>query len=64
MYRLTLKTRAYGRLDKETGKIERFEAEQRFDCETVQQLTGLLEFMIATSEDELDLRIARRESDD
>ena len=64
MYRLTVKSMAYGRYDKETGTINKLEAEQRFDCESLQQLTGLLEFMIATSENELDLRIARREDDD
>ena len=64
MYRLTLKQTALGRYDKETGKLERYETEKQFDCETVQQLTGLLEFMIATSEDALDLRIARRGADD
>ena len=64
MYRLTIKTMAYGRYDKETGTINKLEAEQNFDCESLQQLTGLLEFMIATSEDMLDLRIARRDGDE
>ena len=64
MYRLTVKSMAYGRYDKETGTINKLEAEQHFNCESLQQLTGLLEFMIATSENELDLRIARREDDD
>ena len=64
MYRLTLKSTAIGRYDTETGHLDRYEAEQRFDCESLNQLCGLLEFMIATSENELDLTIARREDDD
>ena len=64
MYRLTLKSMAYGTYDKETGRIEKYEAEKRFDCATVQQLTGMLEFMIATSENELELTIARREDNE
>ena len=64
MYRLTVKSMAYGRYDKETGTINKLEAEKHFNCETLGQLTGLLEFMISTSENELDLTIARREDDD
>ena len=64
MYRLTLKSTAIGRYDKETGRLDRYEAERRFDCETLNQLCGLLELMTATSENELDLSIVRREDDD
>lgn len=64
MYRLTLNSKAYGKFDDERRRYETYDAETTFDCQTVQQLTGLLEFMIATSTNVLDLRISRREDDD
>ena len=64
MYRLTLKVKAFGKFDDETGRYEKYDADQRFDCQTLQQLTGLLEFMVQTSDDQLDLTICRREDRD
>ena len=64
MYRLTLKNTALGRFNEETQRIDRYEAEQNFDCESLQQLTGLVEFMVATSDDVLDLKISRRDEKD
>ena len=64
MYRLTLKCKAFGGFNKETERIDTYDAMQHFDCDTVQQLTGLLEFMIETSDDVLELRIVRRERDE
>ena len=64
MYRLTLKNTALGRFNDETQRIDRYEAEQNFDCESLQQLTGLVEFMVATSYDVLDLKISRRDEKD
>ena len=62
MFRLTLKNEALVWND-EKSTYDRLKMSQRFDCENLQQLTGLLEFMVQTSEDELDLTIARREDD-
>ena len=64
MYRLTLKNTALGRFNDETQRIDRYEAEQNFDCDSLQQLTGLEEFMVATSYDVLDLKISRRDERD
>ena len=61
---MTLKNTAVGRYDQETGHLDKYEARQYFDCETLNQLCGLLEFMIATSETELDMTIARRDEKD
>ena len=64
MYRLTLKTRAFGKFDEETKRYEKYDAEQHFDCNTLQQLTGLVEFMVSTSNDILELTISRMEETD
>ena len=63
MYRLTIKDRKpYWSDGSSTYDI--IETEHYYCCDTLQQLMGLLEFMVATSEKELDCTIARRESDD
>jgi len=63
-YRLTLKTKAFGKYDEETKHLETFKADQRFECGSLDQLVGLLQFMVEASENELDLTIARWEGKD
>ena len=63
IYRLTLKgKKLYWPEDSST--YETIETEQHFDCGSVDQLVGLLQFMVATSDKELDIVIARRDDTD
>ena len=64
MFRLTLKTTAFGDFNEETKLFEKHNATQSFDCSTLQQLSGLLEFMVATCSDVLELTISRMEETD
>ena len=62
-YKLTLKTRTLGEYSTEANRYNVYDATTTFDCESVQQLTGLLEFMVSTSRSDLDLTISREEAE-
>ena len=64
MYRLQLKNVALGNYNEETKRYERIETSQVFNCESLPQLTGLIEFMAKTSRDELEITISRMEDND
>lgn len=63
MYRLRLKSTAYGSYNEEKQKLDTYSTESRFDCGSLDQLMGLLQFMVATSDKELQLTISRMEED-
>ena len=62
MFRLTLYNEALS-WNEENKNYDKLKTYQRFDCGTLQQLTGLVEFMVATSSDQLELTISRMEDD-
>jgi len=62
-YTLTIKKKTFGRYNEKTERYDITTVETPFKCESLDQLVGLLQFMVATSEDELDLTIARMEDD-
>jgi len=63
-YKLTLKKSTLGTFNEKTQRYNRITVDTPFMCESLDQLVGLLQFMVATSENELDLTIARWEEDD
>ena len=64
MFKLTIKKTTLGSFNEETQRYNRITSETSFLCESLDQLVGLLQFMVATSEDELNLTISRREDND
>ena len=63
MYRLTIKDKKLHWRD-DSSTYDTIETEHHYDCGSIDQLIGLLQFMVATSEKELDCVIARREEDE
>ena len=63
-YKLTLKKKVYGIYNEDTRKYDVTYADIQFNCDTADQLVGLLEFMVNTSDDALDLTIGRRDDDE
>ena len=60
MYRLTVRDKKLHWLD-DSSTYNTIETEHHYNCESIEQLTGLLQFMVATSDNELDCTIARKE---
>ena len=64
MYRLTINDQAFGDYNEATQRYNTYAVKRRFTCESVQQLMGLIEFMVVASDNELDLTIGYMEDDD
>lgn len=58
MYRLILKNKALHYVE-ESGRYEYVDTEYRFECESLEQLVGLLQFMVLTSDKPLDFSISK-----
>lgn len=61
MYRLTIKGK---KLQWHESTYDTINTENHYNCDTIMQLMGLLEFLVQTSENEIDCTIARKEDDD
>ena len=64
MYKLILKNTVFTGFNEKTKQFTSKSADTDFRCKSIDQLIGLLQFMVATCEEELDLRITRWEEDD
>ena len=64
MFRLIVKAETLGAFDPETGRYDRHTASIEFDCDTLTQMVGLLEYMVLTTRGPLDCSILRIEEDE